>query len=84
MILGVGIYNLMTLLNPELVIITGKGVQAGEALFSHMFDSIEQLKGAKFGFDQTEIVIKNWTDEDWARESGSLVLREIYKSPFYK
>jgi len=29
-------------------------------------------------------VIKNWTDEDWARESGSLVLREIYKSPFYK
>ncbi len=83
MILGVGIYNLMTLLNPELVIITGKGVQAGEPLFSHMFDSIEQLKGAKFGFDQTEIVIKNWTDEDWARESGSLVLREIYKSPFY-
>jgi transcriptional regulator of PTS gene len=84
MILGVGIYNLMTLLNPELVIIRGKGVQAGGALFSHMFDSIEQLKGAKFGFDQTEIVIKDWTDEDWARESGSLVLREIYKSPFYK
>lgn len=84
MILGVGIYNLMTLLNPELVIITGKGVQAGNTLFKHMFHSIDQLKTAKFGFDQTEIVIKDWTDEDWARESGSLVLREIYKSPFYK
>ncbi len=83
-ILGVGIYNLMTLLNPQLVIITGKGVQAGKPLFSHMFDSIEQLKAARFGFDQTEIVIKSWTDKDWARESGSLVLREIYKSPFYK
>ena len=84
MILGVGIYNLMTLLNPELVIITGKGVQAGNTLFKHMFHSIAQLKMAKFGFDQTEIVIKDWTDEDWARESGSLVLREIYKSPFYR
>ena len=83
-ILGVGIYNLMTLLNPELVIITGKGVGAGAPLFDHMYHRIDQLKRGKFGFDQTEIVIKSWTGDDWARESGSLVLREIYKSPFYK
>ncbi len=83
-VLGVGIYNLMTMLNPELVIVTGKGVQAGDALFDTMFETISGMKTTKFGFEQTELVIKCWTDDDWARESGSLVLREIYKSPAYK
>jgi len=80
-VLGVGIYNLITLLNPELVIITGKGVQAGEPLFEHMFQALDRLKAGRFSFTQTEIVIQTWTDGDWARESGTLVLREIYKSP---
>ena len=34
-ILGDGIFTLITLYNPELVIITGKGVQAGPPLFNH-------------------------------------------------
>jgi transcriptional regulator of PTS gene len=80
-ILGVGVYNLITLLNPQLVIITGKGVNAGSVLFDHMFSAIEHQKTGKFGLSQTEIVIKIWNDGDWARGSGTLVLREIYKSP---
>ena len=79
--LGVGIYNLVILLNPELVIITGKGVQAGKPLFNPMFKTIETFKKGKFGFNQTEILIQTGTDGDWAVESGTLVLREIYKSP---
>ena len=83
-VLGIGIYNLVTLLNPQLVIITGKGVQAGEHLFKHMFGAMDRLKSGKFSSAQTEIVIQAWTDGDWARESGTLVLREIYKSPTVK
>lgn len=83
-ILGVGIYNMITMLDPQRVIITGKGVAAGEKLFSPMFEQIESLKDGKFGPSETEIVIEKWTDGDWARESGTLVLREIYKSPFFK
>lgn len=80
-ILGVGVYNLITLLNPKLVVMTGKGVNAGSSLFDHMFSAIDQLKTGKFGSSQTEILIKTWDDDDWARGSGTLVLKEIYKSP---
>ena len=83
-ILGVGIHNMITMLNPELVIITGKGVQAGDALFVPMSAAMHRLKTGKFGYSRTEIVIQTWTDGDWARESGTLVLREIYKSPAFK
>ncbi len=83
-ILGVGIYNMVTMLDPERVIITGKGVAAGNKLFSPMFAQIEHLNNGKFGIFDTKIVIQEWTDGDWARESGTLVLREIYKSPFFK
>jgi transcriptional regulator of PTS gene len=83
-VLGVGIYNMITMLDPERVIITGKGVAAGNKLFNPMFEQIERLNSGNFGFFDTKIVIQEWTDGDWARESGTLVLREIYKSPFFK
>jgi predicted NBD/HSP70 family sugar kinase len=83
-VLGRGVYNLITLLDPERVIITGKGLQAGDALLKDMFAEIDRLKRAKIDFAKTDIVIQTWTDGDWARESGTLVLREIYKSPFFK
>jgi predicted NBD/HSP70 family sugar kinase/predicted transcriptional regulator len=80
-VLGVGIYNLMTLMNPELVIITGNGVRAGDPLFNPLFATLDHLKDGRFGSNQTKIVVQPWADDDWARESGTLVLREIYKSP---
>jgi len=83
-ILGTGISNMIIMLNPEIVIITGKGVAAGAKLFEPMYRAMENLKTGKFGFTQTEIIIPKWTEGDWARESGTLVLREIYKSPFLK
>lgn len=79
--LGVGIYNMMILLNPELVIVTGVGVKAGEVLLKPMFSEIDRLKDGKFATSQTQILVQSWTDGDWARESGTLVLREIYKFP---
>ncbi len=83
-VLGIGIYNMITMLDPERVIITGKGVAAGKKLFTPMFEQIERLKHGKFGFSDSKIVVNEWTDGDWARECGTLVLREIYKSPFFK
>ncbi|THB70730.1 MAG: ROK family transcriptional regulator [Desulfobulbaceae bacterium] len=94
-VLGIGIYNLVTLLNPELVIITGKGTKSGAVLFDPMFKILETYKKGEFGFEHTKIIIQGSTDldmiregsnhggsdGDWAKESGTLVLREIYKSP---
>lgn len=79
--LGMGIYNMMILLNPELVIVTGIGVKAGTVLLEPMFAEIQRLRAGKFANSRTEIIVQSWTDGDWARESGTLALREIYKSP---
>ncbi|MFW2364780.1 MAG: hypothetical protein ACN4GW_00045, partial [Desulforhopalus sp.] len=63
---------------------TGKGVAAGAKLFKPMYEAMENLKTGRFGFTETKVIIPEWTEGDWARESGTLVLREIYKSPFLK
>lgn len=83
-ILGLGIYNIITMLDPERVIITGKGVAAGDQLFGPMLEQIERFERGTFGSSSSKIVIQKWTDGNWARESGTLVLREIYKSPVFK
>lgn len=81
--LGMGIYNMMILLNPELVIVTGIGVRAGDVLLEPMFNEIQRLREGKFANSRTEIQVQRLTNGDWARESGTLVLREIYKFPAF-
>lgn len=80
-ILGIGLRNLITLFNPELIILTGKGSRAGDPLFGPMYRSMEKLRSDKFGSYKTKIVVNNWTEGDWARGAGTLVLQEIYKTP---
>jgi hypothetical protein len=33
-------------------------------------------------YQSLEITIQKWQDTDWARGAASLVLQELYKSPF--
>lgn len=82
--LGVGIAQLITLLNPEKIILTGSGVQAGDLMFAQMFGAIESNRSDKIGNCKPDILIKNWTSEDFAKGAGTLVLQEIYKSPALK
>lgn len=80
---GIGISTLVNLLNPQLVIVGGEGVQAGkwrldpmqEAIREHVFDG---LAGS------LEIVIEPLGDETWARGAATLVLGELFKSPVLK
>lgn len=83
-VLGIGIAHLITLLNPEKIIITGKGVQAGTAIFNSMFQSVNNYVSKKFINYGTKILIKEWSDKDWVKGAGTLVLKEIYKSPAIK
>jgi len=82
--LGMGIAHLITLLNPEKIFITGKGVQAQGALFDPMFQAVNKFVSPKFEGYGTEIIIKSWSETDWVRGAGTLVLNEIYKSPTIK
>jgi predicted NBD/HSP70 family sugar kinase len=81
--LGEGIANMINLLSPEEIIISGEGVRAGEHLFAPMRESI--AKHVMPGLSQdTETRIDVWEDDAWARGAASLVLQELFKSPLHE
>ncbi|WP_420628000.1 ROK family transcriptional regulator [Candidatus Leptofilum sp.] len=81
--LGIGISTLVNLLNPQLIIVGGEGVQAGNWRLEPMREAIH-----KHGFNglasSLEIVIEPLGDKTWARGAASLVLGELFKSPVLK
>jgi len=79
--LGVGISHLITLFNPTKIIVTGQGVRAGALIFDDMYATLDNYLSTKFGHRTTQIIVKQWTEQDWARGAGALVLQELYKSP---
>ena len=79
--LGVGISQLITLFNPAKIIITGQGVRAGDLIFDGMYPTLDNFLSVKFGRRSTQIIVQEWTEQDWARGAGALVLQELYKSP---
>lgn len=76
--LGLAVANLVNVLNPALVIISGEGVRAGElvmapfqrALREHCFDGLD---------DDLRVVTEPWGDEAWARGAASLLLGELFQ-----
>ena len=78
--LGLGIGNMCKLFDPEKVIITGKGVLAGELLFGPMRETLPP--GISFARDaRTRLHIQEWQPTLYARGAGALVLQEVYQSP---
>ena len=79
-VLAIGLSNLIRIFNPAKIIISGRGVQAGDLLFDSMYKTIPQYISSRTNGD-TEIVIKSWNQNAYARGSGTVVLQEIFKSP---
>jgi len=80
-VLGLGISGLVQIFNPEKIIIAGEGVRAGDLLFEPMKKTIK-LHTSREMYETLQIIIQKWEDTDWARGAASLVLQELYKSPF--
>jgi len=79
-ILGIGIANLIEIFDPEKIIISGKGTNAGRLIFDSMYKTIpEHISGDTD--DRAEVIIQEWKDTDTARGAGMLVLQDIYKLP---
>ncbi len=76
--LGVAVANLVNVLNPELIILGGEGVQAGDivmepfrqALQAHCFTGL---------FGDLRVIIEPWGDEAWARGAACLLLGELFE-----
>lgn len=80
-VLGQSISGLVQIFNPERIIIAGEGVRAGDLLFDPMRKAIKTHTSPEM-FETVEITVQKWKDTDWARGAASLVLQELYKSPF--
>ena len=81
--LGRGIANLINVFNPELIIIGGEGVGAGDLLFKPLCEAVDNYVMPGLA-DDTEIKIELWNDDAWARGAAGLVLRELFESPIHR
>ena len=81
--LGMGIATLVNILNPELVIVAGEGVRAGEWRLQPMRAAIEAHTFAGLG-GELQILVEPSGDEAWARGAACVVLGEIFKSPVHR
>ncbi len=79
-VLGLGVANLVNLLDPAKVIISGAVIHAADlfapALRRTVLDNTHRgIRG------RCDIVIREWGDEVWARGAASLVLEGLYRAP---
>jgi predicted NBD/HSP70 family sugar kinase len=75
--LGIGIANLVNILNPQLLIINGEAIVLGAAyleksLRENVFDSI---------IDSMQIVYESGNNEIWARGAACVVLNSLFTQP---
>jgi N-acetylglucosamine repressor len=81
--LGRGIANLINVLNPQKILISGEGARAGKWLFDPMCAAVSENVMPGLAED-TEIQIDAWGDDAWARGAAGLVLRELFESPVHR
>jgi N-acetylglucosamine repressor len=78
--LGSAVANVVTLLNPELLIICGEGTSLGAPYLDPIVEAVREQTYADLG-RQVEIKIQRWGDEAWAVGAATLVLRESFNLP---
>jgi N-acetylglucosamine repressor len=77
---GAGLANLINILNPELLIVSGEGILAGDYRLQPMLESLK--KHAFIGLvDEVQIIIEPTDDKAWARGAASLVISKVFESP---
>lgn len=82
-ILGRGIANLINILSPQKIILSGEGIRAGDLIIEPMRKTAAQYVMSGLSAD-TEIEVDVWNDDAWARGAASLVLQELFKSPIHR
>jgi predicted NBD/HSP70 family sugar kinase len=80
-VLGVGIANVINILSPPRIIVSGEGLRAGDLIREPMLAAIAANVLPKLR-EATEIIFHPWGDEMWARGAASIVLRRIYEAPW--
>jgi predicted NBD/HSP70 family sugar kinase len=82
-LLGQEIANVVNILDPRLILISGEGVRMGDIFFSALRASFKQHVMPGLAED-TEIRVIPWGDDVWARAAASVVIGELFNSPMQK
>ena len=82
-LLGRQIANLVNILDPKLIIISGEGIRMGEVFLSAVRAAFHDCVMPGLAED-TEIRVNSWGDDIWALGAASLVIAEIFNSPIQK
>ena len=78
--LGTQIANLVNVLDPDLIVISGEGIRMGEIFFSAVRTAFHENVMPGLAED-TEIRVDSWGDDIWALGAASLVIAGIFNSP---
>ena len=71
---------MITLLNPELLIICGEGTDLGSPFLAPVVTAVREQTFADLG-RQVEVKIQRWGNDVWAVGAATLVLRESFSLP---
>ncbi len=78
--LGLAVANMITLLNPELLIICGEGTELGRPYLDPVVTAVREQTFADQG-RRVQVKIQRWGDDAWAVGAATLVLRESFSLP---
>ena len=78
--LGMAVANVVTLLNPELLVICGEGTSLGGAYIDPIVEAVREQTFAGLGRN-LDIRVQSWGDDAWAVGAATLVLRESFNLP---
>jgi predicted NBD/HSP70 family sugar kinase len=79
-LLGMGLANVINILSPNLLIISGEGLIAGKYRLDPMFEALRRhtFNGL---LDKVEVRVNPTDDHIWARGAASLVISKTFESP---
>lgn len=79
-LIGIALANIINILSPELVIVSGEGVSASNYRVQPMLDAMR-----KHTFDglleDVKVIVVPTDDKVWARGAASLVISKVFASP---
>ncbi|MEA2026556.1 MAG: ROK family protein, partial [Chloroflexota bacterium] len=81
--LGHGVGILVNLLRPQLVIVAGEGVEAGEWRLEPMRQALREAEVGPVP-SSTRLVVESAGDVAWARGAACVVLGDFFKSPLHQ
>lgn len=78
--LGVGLAAVVNMLCPNLLIISGEGVAAGDYRLQPMLRALRRYTFNGL-LDDVDVIIEPTDDRTWARGAASLVMSKVFESP---